>query len=125
MSFTEAIQSGFRNYVGFSRRAARSEYWYWVLFIFILAAITSGVDYGMIGGNSQFSPANQPSWGWFCLLPNLAMAVRRLHDRDKSGWFVLLGLIPIIGAIILIVWFVQRGTVGDNRFGPDPLASSS
>ena len=53
------------------------------------------------------------------------MAVRRLHDLDKSGWFLLLGLIPIIGVIILLVWFVQRGTVGGNRFGPDPLASSS
>jgi uncharacterized membrane protein YhaH (DUF805 family) len=123
MSFTEAIQSGFRNYVGFSGRAARSEYWYWVLFIFIVGLITSGVDHGIVGGNSQFSPVTSIV-GLALLLPNLGMAVRRLHDLDKSGWFLLLGLIPIIGVIILLFWFVQRGTVGDNRFGPDPLASS-
>ena len=123
MSFTEAIQSGFRNYVGFSGRAARSEYWYWVLFIFIVGLITSGVDHGIVSGNSQFSPVTSIV-GLALLLPNLGMAVRRLHDLDKSGWFLLLGLIPIIGVIILLFWFVQRGTVGDNRFGPDPLASS-
>jgi uncharacterized membrane protein YhaH (DUF805 family) len=54
-------------------------------------------------------------------LPSLAVGIRRLHDRDQTGWWILLGLIAVIGWIILIVWFCMRGTVGPNRFGPDPL----
>ena len=54
-------------------------------------------------------------------LPGLAVSIRRLHDRDKSGWWVLLAFIPLIGAIILLIWFIMRGTQGPNRFGPDPL----
>ena len=58
------------------------------------------------------------------LLPCLAVSVRRLHDRDKSGWWYLLGLIPVIGPVVLLVWYVQAGTPGDNRFGPDPLQTA-
>ena len=123
MSFTEAIQSGFRNYVGFSGRAARSEYWYWVLFG-VIAGIAAGLlDLGIVGASAQFRPLGTLV-GLGLFLPNLAIAIRRLHDRDRSGWFVLLVLIPIVGAIILIIWFIQRGTVGANRFGPDPLAQA-
>ena len=119
MTFGEAIQSGFRNYVGFSGRAARSEYWYWILFV-VMVAIAAGIVDMAIIGNAAFRPLSTLiSLGLF--LPNLAIAIRRLHDHDKSGWFVLLALIPIVGAIILLVWFVQRGTVGGNRFGADPL----
>ena len=56
------------------------------------------------------------------LLPNLAVAARRLHDTDRTGWFLLLAFIPLIEIIILTVWWCQRGTAGSNRFGPDPLA---
>jgi uncharacterized membrane protein YhaH (DUF805 family) len=55
------------------------------------------------------------------LLPNVAVGVRRLHDTDRTGWWLLLVFIPLIGAIILIVWFCTMGTRGYNRFGPDPL----
>jgi uncharacterized membrane protein YhaH (DUF805 family) len=55
-------------------------------------------------------------------LPSLALAVRRLHDLDRTGWWLLLALIPLIGEIILLIWFCTRGTVGPNRFGPDRLA---
>jgi uncharacterized membrane protein YhaH (DUF805 family) len=55
-------------------------------------------------------------------LPGLAVSVRRLHDTDRSGWWVLLFLIPLIGAIVLLIWYCSRGTPGGNRFGPDPLA---
>jgi uncharacterized membrane protein YhaH (DUF805 family) len=119
MRFGEAIQSGFRNYVGFSGRAARSEYWYWVLFAVILGVVANIIDYllGMRAHGGIFSVIV----GLGLILPDIAVGVRRLHDRDKSGWFLLLGLIPLVGAIILIVWFCQRGTAGTNRFGPDPL----
>lgn len=115
MGFTEAIQSGFRNYVNFNGRAARSEYWYWTLFVFIVTVIAHLIDLGIGFRVLQFLAALA------LLLPGVAVGVRRLHDRDKSGWWLLLALIPLIGAIILIVWFVMRGTFGPNRFGPDPL----
>jgi uncharacterized membrane protein YhaH (DUF805 family) len=57
------------------------------------------------------------------LLPSLGLAVRRLHDLDRSGWWLLLAFIPVIGEIILIIWFCTKGTLGSNRFGPDRLAA--
>jgi uncharacterized membrane protein YhaH (DUF805 family) len=119
MGFTEAITSGFRNYVNFSGRAVRSEFWYWVLFA-ILASIVAGlIDLALFGAEGS-SPINSLV-GLALFLPGLAVSVRRLHDLDRSGWWILLGLIPLVGIIILIVWYCQRGTVGVNRFGPDPL----
>lgn len=115
MNFGQAITSGFSNYVKFSGRAIRSEYWYWVLFT-ILGSIVAGIiDFalGLSVISSLFALAT--------ILPSLAVAIRRLHDLDRTGWWVLLFLIPLIGAIILIIWFCSRGTVGPNRFGPDPL----
>jgi uncharacterized membrane protein YhaH (DUF805 family) len=119
MGFTEAITSGFRNYVNFSGRAVRSEFWYWVLFA-ILASIVAGlIDLALFGVEGS-SPINSLV-GLALFLPGLAVSVRRLHDLDRSGWWILLGLIPLVGIIILIIWYCQRGTVGVNRFGPDPL----
>ncbi|HEY0116924.1 MAG TPA: DUF805 domain-containing protein [Allosphingosinicella sp.] len=59
-------------------------------------------------------------WSLFAFIPNLAVTIRRLHDTDKSGWFILLGLIPLVGAIVLLVFYFMDGTRGPNRFGPDP-----
>jgi uncharacterized membrane protein YhaH (DUF805 family) len=59
-------------------------------------------------------------WGLLVFIPNLAVTIRRLHDQDKSGWFVLLALIPLVGPIILLVFYCIEGTRGPNRFGPDP-----
>lgn len=119
MNFIEAVQSCFRNYVGFSGRAARSEYWYWVLFAILVDIATNLIDAG-IGSTGHFGVVSIIA-GLILLLPGIAVSARRLHDRDKSGWFLLLGLIPLVGPIILIVWFCMRGTIGPNRFGPDPL----
>ena len=119
MGFTEAITSGFRNYVNFSGRAVRSEFWYWVLFA-ILASIVAGlIDLALFGVEGS-SPINSLV-GLALFLPGLAVSVRRLHDLDRSGWWILLGLIPLVGVIILIVWYCKRGTIGANRFGADPL----
>jgi uncharacterized membrane protein YhaH (DUF805 family) len=115
MDFMQAISSGFQNYVNFSGRAIRSEYWWWILFTVLLAVVASIIDAALgIGILAAIATLGT-------LLPSLGLAVRRLHDLDKSGWWVLLALIPLIGPIILIVWFCGRGTVGSNRFGPDPL----
>jgi uncharacterized membrane protein YhaH (DUF805 family) len=115
MGFGQAISSGFSNYVNFSDRAIRSEYWFWILFIIIAEIITSAIDYA-IGTQVVTS-----LFGLATFLPSLGLAIRRLHDLDRTGWWVLIGLIPLVGWIILIIWFCTRGPVGPNRFGPDPL----
>ena len=121
MNLVEAVGSGFRNYVGFGGRACRSEYWYWALFVVIFSIVTFMLDSLLFPDNparllnSLFSLA--------VFLPGLAMAIRRLHDIDKSGWWVLIVLIPIVGWIILIVWAIKQGDEANNRFGADPLAT--
>ena len=121
MTFTEAIRSGFQNYVNFSSRAARSEYWYWVLFA-ILMSIVSGVIDRVLFPHANVSPINTLV-GLALILPGLAVTIRRLHDLDRRGWWIFLPLIPLIGMIWLIVWLCTRGTIGPNRFGPDPLGA--
>ncbi len=119
MNFGQAVSSGFRNYVGFSGRACRSEFWFWTLFVY-------GVSFGLalllpaVGFGFQFAVIGN-IFSLVVLLPNIAVSARRLHDLDKSGWWLLLFFIPLIGTIILIVWFVGKGSDGDNRFGSDPL----
>ena len=122
MNFAEAIQSGFRNYVSFTGRAARSEFWFWALFALLVTIATQVLDdilfgqqFGLLSGVAALA----------LFLPGLAVSVRRLHDRDKSGWFILLHFIPLVGFNILLIWFCMRGTVGPNRFGPDPLQSAA
>ena len=117
MGFGDAIKSGFSNYVNFSDRASRSEYWYWVLFTILAEIVTSIVDYA-IGYQVTTS-----LFGLAVFLPGLAVAIRRLHDLDRSGWWFLLAFIPIVGWIILIIWYCSRGSEGQNRFGPDRLAA--
>ena len=117
MNFGQAVTSGFSNYVNFSDRACRSEYWYWFLFIFLAEMATGIIDY-VIGIQLTTSLL---ALGVF--LPGLAIGVRRLHDLDRTGWWLFLSLIPLIGAIVLLVWFCTKGTAGPNRFGPDPLAT--
>ncbi len=116
MNFGQAITSGFSNYVNFSDRAIRSAYWFWALFTTIGMLVTGGID-GVDGMTLAY-----PIFGLVTILPSLAVAVRRLHDLDRSGWWLLLALIPLIGSIVLLIWFCTRGTDGSNRFGPDPLA---
>ncbi len=118
MNFVQAIAAGFSNYVNFSNRAIRSEYWYWVLFL-VLAIVVAEIIDGVLD-----IAVITPIVALLTLLPNIAIQIRRLHDLDRTGWWVLLHLIPIIGGIVLIIWFCSRGTVGANRFGPDPLPAA-
>jgi uncharacterized membrane protein YhaH (DUF805 family) len=122
MNFTQAISSGFQNYVGFSARAARSEYWFWTLFTVLVSIAATLIDLALFR-SFDFSPLSTiVSLG--LLLPSLAVGVRRLHDLDRTGWWLLL-IITVIGSILLLVWFCMRGTAGPNRFGPDPLAGTA
>lgn len=117
MGFGQAIASAFSNYVNFSGRACRSEYWFWILFVSLAEIVTAIIDY-VIGFSVTTS-----LFGLATFLPSLALAVRRLHDLDRSGWWFLLCFIPLIGWIILIIWYCVKGTEGPNRFGADPLAT--
>ena len=134
MSFGQAVASYFQNYVNFNGRAPRSAYWWVFLFNLIVAVIAAvldqslGMAYTMPGPTGPISLGYGPIYTIYVLavlLPSLALSVRRLHDRDKSGWWFLLVFIPIIGAIILLIWFALPGTSGDNRFGANPLAGKA
>jgi uncharacterized membrane protein YhaH (DUF805 family) len=122
MSFTEAIRSVLNQYAGFTGRARRSEYWYWTLFYIILSIIASMLDRAVF--NTTYGSWFSAIVGLGLLIPSLAVAVRRLHDTSRSGWWILLGLIPVVGAIILIVFYVQDSH-GDNQYGPSPKAVGS
>ena len=118
MNFTQAITSGFQNYVNFKGRAARSEFWYWVLFAFIASIVGGLIDLVLFGAAGISLLQNLVGLALF--LPGLAVSVRRLHDIDRTGWWILIAF-TVIGIIVLIAWDCIRGTVGPNRFGPDPL----
>ena len=102
ISFGEAISSFFRNYVTFSGRASRSEFWYSYLFIIIVAVLTGIVD--ILVGNEAVSSL----WNLAVLLPTLAMTARRLHDINRSGWLQLLAPLFPIGTIALIIWYCRK-----------------
>ena len=118
MDFGTAVRTVLlQKYVNFSGRAMRSEYWWYVLFVVIVAVVLAIIDNLVIGASLLGS-----IWSLATLLPSLGVSVRRLHDLDKSGWWLLLGFIPLIGALVLLYWFCQPGTPGDNRFGPPQIA---
>jgi uncharacterized membrane protein YhaH (DUF805 family) len=122
MNFGQAIKSGFVNYVTFSGRAPRSEFWYWALFV-VLVTIAAGIlDRGLFDfEESTTTGVFGPLASLVFFLPGLAVAARRLHDLDRSAWWLLI-ILTIVGIILLWVWDCIKGTTGPNRFGPDPLA---
>lgn len=105
MTFGESIQTCFSKYADFSGRASKSEFWWWFLFIVLLSAAAQ-----MIGK----TPAGLVSLA--TLLPSLAVTARRLHDTDRSGWWQLIGLIPVVGWLIVLYWCVLDST-GSSRYG--------
>lgn len=114
MDFMTAVKTCFSKYVTFEGRASRSEYWWFILFILIGQVVLLFV----------FEPLSL-IFLLAVLLPNLAVVVRRLHDVDKSGWWYLIFLVPLIGGLLLLYWFVTEGTRGPNQYGPDPLGGTS
>ena len=117
MTFSDAIRSGFDHYFEFNGRASRSEFWWWVLFA-ILVSIAANILDAIIGAQI-FSLL--VSLGLF--LPGLSMAIRRLHDTGRSGWWILIGLIPIIGFIVLLIFYLEQGNPAQNEYGPPPPGS--
>ncbi len=111
-----------KNYVGFSGRARRTEFWMFALFNAIIAGVL----------NVLWRMTDVGAFYWLYVLyavavflPSLAVGVRRLHDTNRSGWWILIGLIPIVGAIVLIVFYATEGNRGANQYGEDPKAIES
>jgi len=140
MGFKEAVNSVLKqNYANFQGRASRSEYWFFALFVFIVAAILTALLFATVDFNTQQISglgyviiAILAVFYLGILIPSIAVAVRRLHDRNMSGWwylgFIVLSAIPFVGvvaSIAMLVIFCLKGTDGDNRFGPDPLRPSA
>jgi uncharacterized membrane protein YhaH (DUF805 family) len=116
MNMIESVHSVISNYANFNDRASRSEFWWWKLLffgIYILSVIVSRKIVLLEILLIVISLA--------IFIPNLAVDVRRLHDTDRSGWWILLMFVPVIGLIVLLVFWSQKGTAGSNRFGADPL----
>jgi uncharacterized membrane protein YhaH (DUF805 family) len=115
MSLPDAVRTCLTKYVDFSGRARRSEYWWFALSTFIVYLVASFLGRAV---NAGVILADLVALGLF--LPSLAVAVRRLHDTNRSGWFYLISLIPLVGSIILIVFFCQDSARGPNRYGSSP-----
>ncbi|WP_235917194.1 DUF805 domain-containing protein [Maritimibacter harenae] len=129
----EAVRTVFSKYATFTGRARRAEFWWFVLFYIIVNFILGLIDSVLFGTTTttetSFSaetdtPILSGIFWLATIIPYIAVGVRRLHDTNRSGWWLLLGFIPLIGAIILIVWFATGGDRGRNRFGDDPIDGS-
>src|SRR5947209_2955356 len=110
-----------KKYAVFSGRARRMEYWMFVLFNIIILIVLALIDYltgtfspragvGLLGG----------LYSLVVLVPSLAVTVRRLHDTGRTGWWILIGLIPVIGNIVLLIFMVLDSEPGANEYGPNP-----
>jgi uncharacterized membrane protein YhaH (DUF805 family) len=114
MTMPQAIKSCFGKYVTFSGRSSRSEYWYFTLF-YVLASII---------GNILDAAIEVPVFAAIVtvafILPSLAAGARRLHDTGRSGWWLLLSFVPLIGVIVLIIWLATKSHQGANKYGPPP-----
>ncbi len=124
MDFMTAVKTVFRKYVDFSGRAPRAEFWYFQLFILVVEAVLIALS--AASSDREVSPISMvvgillTLFGLGIFLPALAVQVRRLHDIDKSGWWMFIQLVPLVGGIILLVFLCRKSTDGANRFGPNP-----
>jgi len=125
MGFAEAVKTCLQKYVGFSGRARRSEYWWFALFGLIVSIVADLID-TMLGTMSEDTNVGVVGGiaGLALLLPSIAVAIRRLHDTSRSGWWILIGLIPIVGWIVLIVFYCLDSHA-DNKYGPSPKAAGA
>lgn len=112
MSFGDAVSSVFSHYADFTGRARRSEYWWFYLLTVIVGCVV------------VWLPVVPILWSLAIFIPSLAVGVRRLHDIGKSGWNMLFLLIPLVGVILLIIWFCKDSDPGTNEYGPDPKRRS-
>ena len=114
-----------KKYTVFEGRARRKEYWIFALISALILIFLSLID--EMTGWKVWDDEGVLSlvYSIAVFVPTLAVVVRRLHDTDRSGWWILIALIPLIGAIVLLVFLILKGNEGDNRFGPDPKAEEA
>lgn len=121
-SIGQAFVRFWKKYATFSGRASRSEYWWFVLVSFVVSVVITLIGTVVAGDMTTASTTTGVDdvlsglWGLATLIPSLALAVRRLHDTNRSGWWVLLGLVPLVGWIILIVWYASGPNPAGMRF---------
>lgn len=127
MKFTESIRAFFSRYTDFQGRTPRSGYWWVVLFLVAVSFVMWAVDMVLFEGIYPQTLLEQgfgPGSILFIaatFIPNLALGFRRLHDTGRSAWWILIGLVPIVGAIVLLVFYLLPSTPGSNQYGPHPL----
>jgi len=119
--FGQAFRRFWSKYATFSGRASRSEFWWWVLANVLISIVLAGVVIALSGGVSHAQGSNAENtisgiWGVVTLLPTLALNARRLHDTNRSGWWQLLHLVPLVGSIVLLVWFLSGPKPAGSRF---------
>jgi uncharacterized membrane protein YhaH (DUF805 family) len=119
MTFGEAVTSGFEHYAKFDGRASRPAFWWWFLFVILV-----GIAADIIGVAIHSVALTSGIVSLALLLPNLSVSIRRLHDTDRSGWWVLIALIPLIGFIVLLIFYLQDSDPGENKHGP-PMNSAA
>ncbi|HCL67400.1 MAG TPA: DUF805 domain-containing protein [Rhizobium sp.] len=117
MTFQESVSTVLSKYMDFNGRAARPEFWWFALFSFLVNIVASVID-EIIFGVGILDTLSALA----LLLPSLAVGARRLHDIDRSAWWLLLVLVPIVGWIVLIYFNVQPGQQGENQYGQPPVA---
>ena len=116
VTFEEAVNSALKkNYFNLDGRASRSEYWWWCLFTIIAGAVV-----GAIGSFVGLTRILGYALSLFLFLPSLGVSVRRLHDIGKSGWWLLLSFIPLIGTVVLVLVFVKNSDMYPNQYGQVP-----
>lgn len=122
MTFSQAVQTVFAKYFTITGRASRAEFWFYMLFIYIVSAILCflGYIFGSHGNQSTFFQILEWLFGVAVFLPTLAVTVRRLHDIGKGGGWIFIELVPAIGTIWLFILEILPSQYGDNRFGPQP-----
>ena len=115
-----------KKYAVFSGRSRRMEYWYFVLFNIIVSIVLGTID-ALLGtlGSGMGVGLLSGIYGLAILIPSLAVTVRRLHDTDRSGWWILIALVPLIGTIVILVFALLEGTPGSNQYGPNPKETTA
>lgn len=108
------------NYVGFSGRARRREFWGFALIHAVIVVLLAMVDSFLSGGANDGYGVLSGLYGLVTLLPALAVSVRRLHDSGRSGLWILIGLVPVVGWIVLLFFYLMDSEPGTNQYGPNP-----
>jgi len=130
LDFQRALRSFWKRYRDFRGRSRRSEYWFIQLFLVVTNIAVAIIDLALMGWDVDRFIANGGGgivglvWILVTIVPAVAVLVRRLHDTGKSGWWALVGFLPLVGAVVLLVFTVTDSSPGENKFGLSPKESS-